>query len=190
MERSSLRLLGIAGSLRSRSFNRALLASAVELAPAEAAIEIFDLSKVPLYNGDLDNDDARPASVTELKSAISSADALLLVSPEYNYGVPGVLKNALDWASRPGFRSPMSGCPTAIMGVSPGASGTMRGQEQIKQNLLGMGSQVFPHPGVAVSRAKERFDDELNLVDSSTRDFVAKYLGSFAEWVRRVKPVN
>lgn len=183
-----LKVLGMAGSLRSGSFNRALLAAAVELAPEGMALEVFDLADIPLYNGDLDTDDARPDPVRALKSGIAAADAVLVVSPEYNYGVPGVMKNALDWASRPGFRSPMAGRPTGIMGASGGASGTMRGQEQMKLSLLGMGAQVFPHPGVAVARAAERFDDDLVLTDEKTREFVAKYLGGFAEWVRRVAP--
>jgi chromate reductase len=177
----------MAGSLRSGSFNRALLAAAVELAPEGMELEVFDLADIPLYNGDLDTDEVRPPPVTALKSAISASDAVLLVSPEYNYGVSGVMKNALDWASRPSFKSPMAQRPTGIMGAAPGASGTMRGQEQVKLALLGMAAQVFPHPGVAVSRAGDRFDDDLKLTDEKTREFVSKYLEEFAAWVRRVR---
>ncbi|QXD16424.1 NAD(P)H-dependent oxidoreductase [Rhodocaloribacter litoris] len=187
MAASSLHILGLAGSLRARSYNRALLRAARELAPDGVEIETFDLAPIPLYNADLDTDERRPEAVTRLKEAITAADAVLLVSPEYNYGVPGVMKNALDWASRPGFRSPMAYKPTGIMGASAGASGTMRGQEQLKLNLLGMIAHVFPHPGVAVTRAADKFDDELNLVDEATRKFVRQYLEAFAGWVRRVQ---
>lgn len=186
MPESALRLVGIAGSLRSGSFNRALLEAARELTPDEVDIVPFDLASIPLYNGDLDDDEHRPEPVVRLKEAIFRADGVLLVSPEYNYGVPGVLKNALDWASRPGFRSPMAGKPVGMMGASMGASGTMRGQEQLKLTLLGMGSQVFPHPGVAVSKAQERFDARGKLTDSGTRDFVGDYLEALAAWVRKV----
>lgn len=186
MPESTLRLVGIAGSLRTGSLNRALLEAARGLTPDGVEIAPFDLSTIPLYNGDLDDDEHRPESVVRLKEAIFRADGVLLVSPEYNYGVPGVLKNALDWASRPGFRSPMAGKPVGMMGASMGASGTMRGQEQLKLNLLGMGSQVFPHPGVAVSRAQERFDSGGDLTDSGTRDFVGDYLEALAKWIRKV----
>lgn len=182
----TIRLLGIAGSLRSGSLNRALLRAAQALAPDGIEIDRFNIAPIPLYNGDLDIDDRRPEPVEQLKAAIEAADGVLLVSPEYNYGVPGVMKNALDWASRPGFRSPMAHKPTGIMGASPGGSGTMRGQEQLKLNLLGMAAHVFPHRGVAVTRAKDKFDDDLRLADESTRDFVRQYLIDFAGWIRRV----
>jgi chromate reductase len=182
-----LTIAGLAGSLRERSFNRALLRAARELAPAGVQVEIFDLASIPLYNADLDTDEARPEPVRRLKAAIDAAGAVLLVSPEYNYGVPGVLKNAIDWASRPSFRSPMAYKPTGIMGASKGASGTMRGQEQLKLNLLGMAAQVYPHPGVAVRQAAGKFDDALHLTDEATREFVQQYLARFADWARRVR---
>ncbi len=180
-----LRLLGLAGSLRARSYNRALLEAARDLVPEDVRLDLFDLAPIPLYNADLDNDTDRPEPVNRLKAAIREADGVLIASPEYNYGVPGVLKNALDWASRPGFRSPMARKPTGLMGASPGASGTMRGQEQLKLNLLGMIALVFPHPGVAVTRAADKFDDDLRLTDEATRDFLRTYLADFTAWVRR-----
>lgn len=186
MPESTLRLVGIAGSLRTGSLNRALLEAALGLVPDGVEIVPFDIAPVPLYNGDLDEDERRPDPVVRLKEAIFRADGVLLVTPEYNYGVPGVLKNTLDWASRPGFRSPMAGKPVGMMGASKGASGTMRGQEQLKLTLLGMGSQVFPHPGVAVSKAQERFDAKGELADSGTRDFVADYLEALSTWIRKV----
>lgn len=186
MSESNLRLVGIAGSLRTGSLNRALLEAARGLTPQGVEIVPFDLSPIPMYNEDLDNDERRPEPVVRLKEAIFRADGVLLVSPEYNYGVPGVLKNTLDWASRPGFRSPMAGKPVGMMGASKGASGTMRGQEQLKLTLLGMGAQVFPHPGVAVSRAQERFNPGGELTDGDTRDFVGDYLEALSKWIRKV----
>ncbi|MDZ4701116.1 MAG: NAD(P)H-dependent oxidoreductase [Rhodothermales bacterium] len=186
MTSSPLHILGFAGSLRARSFNRALLNAAAELAPESLKITVFDLSDIPLYNGDLDTDERRPESVRRFKTAITDANGVLIATPEYNYGVPGVLKNALDWASRPGFKSPMVYKPAAIMGASQGASGTMRGQENLKTNLLAMLASVFPHPGVAVSQAASKFDDALRLKDSTTRDFIHEFLSGFGGWVRRM----
>ena len=187
MPDSPLRVVGMAGSLRRRSFNRALLRAAQELAPETLQIDVFDLAPIPLYNADLDTDADRPEPVARLKAAIDEADAVLIATPEYNYGVPGVLKNALDWASRPGFRSPMAGKPVGFMGASPGASGTMRGQERLKLVLLGMIAQVFPHPGVAVRDARQKFDDDLRLTDEDTRAFLRKHLAAFEAWIRRVR---
>ena len=183
-----LSILTIPGSLREKSFNRRLARAARELAPREAVLDIFELHEIPLYNQDLDDDERRPAPVRELKARITPSDAVLLVSPEYNHGVPGVLKNAVDWASRPGFASPMAGKPCGIMGASGGLSGTMRGQQHLKLVLMGMGALVFPHAGVAVPRAGEKFDEGGALTHEPTRDFVAAYLRDFAAWVRRVRP--
>jgi chromate reductase, NAD(P)H dehydrogenase (quinone) len=182
----ALEITGIAGSLRRGSYNRALLRACVELAPGGVTIEAVDLRSVPLFNADHDTDEERPEPVRRLKEAVTSAEGVLLVSPEYNYGVPGVLKNALDWASRPGFRSPFYHKPVGIMGASRGRSGTMRGQEQLKLNLLGMAALVFPHPGVAVTGAGSKFDDEGRLTDEDTRDFLAAYLADFTTWLDRV----
>lgn len=179
---TNVKLVGFSGSLRSASLNTRLLHSLPELLPDAASLEILSIAEVPLYNGDLDEDGSRPAAVEAFKSAIAEADGLIIVSPEYNYGVPGVTKNAIDWASRPGFRSPMAHKPVGIMGASPGGSGTMRMQEQLKQQLMGMVANPFPHPGVAVKEAKSKFDDE-RLTDESTRDFVADYLRQFVAWV-------
>lgn len=179
-------ILAIPGSLRERSFNRALARALPDLAPDGTRVEVYPLYDIPLYNADLDTDDARPGPVIELKERIARADAVIFVTPEYNHGVPGVLKNAIDWASRPAFGSPMHQKPCGMMGVARGLSGAMRGQQALKLVLLGMASQVFPHPGVAVSRAKEKFDDAPTLTHEDTRDFVASYLSDFVDWVRRV----
>ena len=177
-------MLGIAGSLRTRSLNRALLRAAVALVPDDLRIDTFDLADIPPYNADIDTEEARPAAVAALKAAIAEANGVLLVTPEYNFGVSGVLKNALDWASRPAFRSPMAHKPTGIMGVSRSSKGTARAQEQLKLVLLGMITPVFPHAGVTVGRAGEKFDDALRLTDEGTRDAVQHYLTAFRDWIR------
>lgn len=187
---TTIHLLGIAGSLRTGSYNRRLLANAQELLPEEATMETFDLAPIPLYDADLDNDEDRPGPVRELKAKIDEADGVLIVTPEYNYGIPGVLKNAIDWASRPGMRSVMARKPVGIMGASPGGSGTMRAQQVLKVALLGMIAQVFPHAEVAVAKCKEKFGDDGSLSDEATREFVESYLEDFVWWVRQVAPVR
>lgn len=179
-----LDIVGIAGSLREESYNAALLRAARSAAPAALGIDIADIERIPLYNQDLDEDDLRPQPVEDLKSRIGRADGVLIASPEYNYGVPGVLKNAIDWVSRPGFASPFADKPVGIIGASAGKGGTMRAQEHLKLHLLGMGAEVYPHPGVAVSQAGQRFDDELQLEDDDTESFLTDYLDGFASWLR------
>lgn len=184
-----VRVMGIVGSLRGRSINRWLMEAARELAPEWLEIEIFDLADVPLYNGDLDNDEARPESVRRLKDAIGSASAILIATPEYNHSVPGVLQNAIDWASRPGGKSPLANKPVAIMGASPGAIGTARAQQTLKLVLYSTLAQVFPHPGVLVGGSNAKFDEQGQLTDEATRDFVAKFVRDFGYWTLRVGDV-
>lgn len=179
---SQIKLVGFSGSLREGSLNTSLLNSLSELMPDGATFEPLSIAEIPLYNADLDVDGTRPEAVEAFKSAIDAADGLVVVSPEYNYGVPGVVKNALDWASRPGFASPLKRKPVGLMGVGPGASGTMRMQEKLKSDLVAMLCQLFPHPGVAVRQARPKFD-ESGLVDESTREFIADYLAGLVEWV-------
>jgi chromate reductase, NAD(P)H dehydrogenase (quinone) len=124
--------------------------------------------------------------VVRLKAAVAAADALLLVTPEYNHSVPGVLQNAIDWASRPGMKSPLAGKAAGIMGASTGAIGTARAQQQLKLVLLGTLSLVMPHAGVLVGQAKEKFDASGTLTHEPTRQFVAAYMKEFETWVRRV----
>src|SRR4051812_25627965 len=125
-----MKVLGIAGSLRRESYNRGLLEAARRAAPASMTIDIFDLAGIPLYNADEDTDERRPAEVIRLKQAIAEASALLFVTPEYNHSVPGVLQNAIDWASRPGNNSVLKGKPAGMMSASPGAIGGARAQQQ------------------------------------------------------------
>lgn len=180
-------VLGFAGSLRQFSFNRALLNAAVELAPDGMRIETFDLSPLPLYNQDLDADGMRPDSVEEFKRKIREAEALLIATPEYNYGVSGVLKNAIDWASRPAQGSPLDRKPVALMGASGGDSGTARAQLALRQAFVFTNTFCLNKPEVLVRRARERFDDELRLTDDPTRKFVRQLLEALVDWARRVR---
>jgi len=171
----ALRVLGFAGSLRNGSLNKALLRAAQELAPSGMTIELFDLSPLPLYNYDIEQQgDPRP--VAEFKDAIRLAEALLIATPEYQHGVPGVLKNALDWASRPPGRSVMQGKPAAIMGASPGFTGTARAQTQLREALTYSKTYTVLQPEVLVGRANEKFDEAGRLIDEPTRAFMRKLL--------------
>jgi chromate reductase len=179
-------VLGIAGSLRRGAYNRYLLDAAREVAPEWMAIEIFDLHDIPLYNADLDNDQDRPAAVTRLKERIAAADALLIATPEFNHSVPGVLQNAIDWASRPGGRSPMAGKPAAIMGASPGAIGTARAQQQLKLVLFATLAVVMPHAGVVVGQAADKFDTSGHLIHQPTREFLRSFVRDLGYWALRI----
>ncbi len=184
-----VRLLAIAGSLRSNSVNRALLEAAEELVPPGVTVALFDISEIPLYNQDLDTDERRPESVGRLKSAIADADGLLIATPEYNYSFPGVLKNVIDWASRPAMRSPLKSKPVAIVGASPSAMGTSRAQEQLKLVLLSTMSDLFPHPGFLLSAAHKKFSDG-KLIDEAASTFLADYLTKLSSWIRERRIVR
>lgn len=184
-----LRILGFAGSLRRGSYNRALLRTAAELAPDGMAIEIFDLAEVPLYNGDVEAE-GDPEGVARLKRAIGDADGVLMVTPEYNHGVPGVMKNAIDWASRPPRNAPLGGKPVGIIGASPGITGSARGQSQLRQAFEFTNSFCMPQPELLVFKAHEKFDADGNLTDPVTADFLGRYLTAFAAWVRRFVPAR
>src|SRR3954453_15569531 len=181
-----MNVLGIAGSIRRESYNRALLDTARQVAPHGMSIDVFDLAGIPLYNADLDTDAVRPDEVVRLKAAIAAADALLVVTPEYNYSVPGVLQNAIDWASRPGMQSVLAGKSAGIMGASTAAIGTSRAQQQLKLVLMGTLSLVMPHAGVLVGQAKDKFDAAGALTHEPTRQFVAAYMQELEGWTRRV----
>ena len=172
-----MRLLGIAGSLRERSYNRALLRAAAELAPPGVVLEEHDLRGMPFYDGDLEAA-GDPEPVTELKNAIRRADGLVVATPEYNRGIPGGLKNAIDWASRPALASPLAGKPVAIMGASTGHSGTARAQQQLRDALGFTRAVVLEEPEVLVPEAYLHFDGRGELVDEATRERIAELLDS------------
>lgn len=182
----NLHILGIAGSLRAGSLNRALLHAAAERAPEGMTIEVFDLAQVPLYNGDVEAE-GDPPGVAAFKQAIAAADGVLMATPEYNHGVPGVMKNAVDWASRPPRGAPLGGKPVGIIGASPGQTGTARGQSQLRQAFEFTNSYCMPQPELLVFKAHEKFDGEGRLTDAATAEYLGKYLAAFAEWVRRFR---
>lgn len=178
----TISILGFAGSLRRDSYNRALLNAARELAPQHLRIAIFDLGGIPLYNGDVEAQ-GDPGPVADFKDAIRAADGVLMVTPEYNHGVPGVMKNAIDWASRPPGHAALARKPVALLGASPGITGTARGQSQLRQAFEFTESYCMPQPEMLVFRAHEKFDAEGNLTDEPTRQHLAKFLAAFGEWV-------
>ena len=181
----AVRILGIVGSLRQGSFNRAALRTAQELAPAGMTIDVFDIAPVPLYNEDV-RQQGFPPAVEELRTKIKQADGLLIVTPEYNYSVPGVLKNAIDWASRPP-EQPFDGKPIGIMGASGGALGTGRAQYHLRQCFVFLNGLVMNRPEVMISAAQNRFDASGKLTDQPTRDFIGAHLAAFKAWVLKVK---
>ena len=182
----TLRILGIAGSLRAGSFNRSLLRAAVERAPEDMTIEVFDLAAVPLYNGDVEAA-GDPPGVAAFKQAIAATDGVLMATPEYNHGVPGVMKNAVDWASRPPRQAPLESKPVGLIGASPGITGTARGQSQLRQAFEFTNSYCMPQPELLMFKAHEKFDAEGKLIDEQTAEFLEKYLVAFGDWVRRFR---
>jgi chromate reductase len=183
----TVRVLGISGSLRRASWNTIALRAAQSLAPEGMTIEIASIREIPFYDGDVEASTGIPAEAAAFREKIRAADALLIASPEYNASIPGVLKNALDWASRPPHQ-PLDGKPIAIFGVSPGATGTIRGQQHLRQTLANVNGLVLVQPVVAIGNAAQRFDAEGNLTDDATRNFVATMLVNLADWTRRLKP--
>lgn len=174
-------LLGISGSQRKASLNRALLAATGELLPAGATLTIWDSLDLPIFNSDL----GEPPAVTELKAAIARSDGVVFGVPEYNYSIPGGLKNALDWISRPPASSPLRGKPTALVGAASGMSGTIRAQAHMRQILLFSDAPCMGQPEVLIPRAHERFDASGQLVDASTRELLAKFGAAFVAFVQR-----
>lgn len=186
-EDRELVVLGFAGSLRRGSLNRALLRAAQEEAPAGMRIEIFEIDGIPLYNQDVEAE-GDPEPVARFKQAIREADGLLIATPEYNHGVPGVTKNAIDWASRPPRQAPLDGKPVAILGASPGITGTARGQSQLRQAFEFTNSYCMPQPEILVYQAHQKFDAEGRLTDAKTREYLGRFLVSFGQWIRRLAP--
>jgi chromate reductase len=181
----SMRVAGIAGSLREGSLNKGLLRAATELAPAGMEIKIYTrLGDIPPYNDDVFQK-GDPEPVADLKAFISSADAMLISTPEYNYGVPGVLKNAIDWASRPAGKSALNRKPAAIMGCSPGLGGTIRAQHALRQTFVFTETHVMSQPEIKIPSAAPLFDASSNLTDENTRQYVRKFLAAFAKWIER-----
>lgn len=183
---ASLTFLGIAGSLRRASFNRGLIRAAVDIAPSGTRVAAYDLADLPMFNADVEAAGDPPA-VARFKHHIDSADALLVATPEYNHCVPGVLKNAIDWASRPARQSVLTDKPVAVMGASTGRGGTARAQAHLRDGLAYTNGLVLPLPEVLVDLAGRKFDDEGNLTDEETRQQVRDLLVALAAWTRRLR---
>ncbi len=179
-----VRILGIPGSLRKASFNHAALRAAQELAPRDTTFEIFGLEGIPPFNQD--DEQTLPPRVVALKAKIREADAILIATPEYNYSVPGVLKNAIDWASRPYGDNAWDDKPVAIMGASVGATGTARAQYHLRQTFVYLHMHALTRPEVMISNAAERFDAQLRLIHEETRKHIARLVGELVAWARRL----
>ena len=181
-----IKILGIAGSLRKASYNRGALRAAQQLCPAEAKIEVFELDGIPGFNQDEER--KPPQKVVELKQKIRAADAILLVTPEYNYGLPGVLKNAIDWASRPYGDNAWDAKPVAIMSAAMSMGGGVRAQYQLRQAFVFLNMDAVVQPEVAIGNATERFDGEGNLKDETSKKLIAQLLQNLVKKVRLLKP--
>ncbi len=179
-----VRILGIAGSLRRGSYNRAALRAAVQLAPQDAVLETFELDGIPGFNED--EEQTPPVKVAELKQRVRNADAILIVTPEYNYSVPGVLKNAIDWASRPYGDNAWNGKPVAIMGASIGRFGTARAQYHLRQSLVFLNMFPINQPEVMIGNASQRFDAQGQLTDEATKDHIGRLLRNLVDWTGRL----
>lgn len=181
----SITILGIAGSLRRQSYNRAALRAAQQLTPDGARLDIFELDGVPVFNQD--QEQQPPDSVVQLKARIRAADAILFVTPEYNYSIPGVLKNAIDWASRPYGDNAWNGKPVAVMGASIGLFGTARAQYHLRQVFVFLDMHPVNQPEVMIGQAGQRFDDAGNLTDDKSRDLIRQLLQNLVDWTRRLR---
>jgi chromate reductase len=181
----TVRILGIAGSLRRGSFNAAALRAARDLAPDGMTIEIFDLAPIPMYNDDV-RLEGYPPPVADFRARIKAADGLLIATPEYNYSTSGVLKNAIDWASRPP-EHPFEGKPIGLMGASAGALGTARAQYHLRQMFVFLNGFVMNRPEVMIPSAQSKFDAEGELTDQQTRDFMSAHLVALKAWVLRMR---
>ena len=178
-------ILGIAGSLRKGSYNRSALRAAQQLAPEGAQVEIFDLSDIPAFSQD--DEQNPPAKVTELKERVRAADAILFVTPEYNYSIPGVLKNAIDWASRPYGDSAWEDKPVALMGASVGILGTARAQYHLRQVFVFLNMHAVNRPEVMIGNAAQRFDEQGNLTDETTKKLIGQLLQNLMAWTRQLR---
>ncbi len=180
-----VKILGFAGSLRKGSYNRSLLRAAQELVPRDATLEVFDLGGIPIFNQDLEDQPAE--TVKEFKAKIRAADAILIVTPEYNYSIPGVLKNAIDCASRPYGDNAFEHKPVAIMGASIGMAGTARAHYHLRQSFVFLSCFALNQPEVMVPFAQDKIDKDGNVADVNTREKIKELLENLVAWTRRLK---
>lgn len=183
MNDGNFRIVSLAGSLRRASIHRGLIRAAYELAPEDVWIESFDrLGELPFFNQDVEAE-GDPAPVRDLKEEIRAADAVLIATPEYDYAIPRVLTNALDWTLR--SPSPLRHKPVGIVGASPGGAGTARGQMVLRQILLHAPAYVMPEPQMLIPRSRQRFDESGDLIDEETRQRLRRFLVALVEWTER-----
>ena len=180
--RKPVHILGISGSLRKESYNTRLLHVAEELLPEGMSLDIFDLSPIPLFNQDLESQ--IPEIVADFKTRIAAADGLLIATPEYNYSIPGVLKNALDWASRPPRNGPLNDKPLAIIGAG-GRFGTTLAQQHLRQIVSHLNMHTLNSPEVFVQRPWEKFEERV-LTDERTRSHLSQMLDAYYDWILRL----
>ena len=180
-----MHILGISGSLRKDSYNTAALRACGEHLPPGVTMSVFDLSAIPLYNEDV-RAQGFPPAVQELRDQIKAADALVIATPEYNYSIPGVLKNAIDWASRPP-EQPFDGKPIALMGATPGGLGTSRAQYHLRQVFVYLNGLLLNRPEVFISGAPSKFDASGKLIDAATAENLGKMLVALTDAARRAK---
>ena len=186
MEKSStLTILGISGSGRKRSFNSALLEAAKPLLPPNTTLEVFDVSKLPLYNQDLEHE--MPEVVMELKKKIRGADAILIATPEHNYSVTGVLKNAIEWGNRPPRDASWSGKPAAVISASTSLRGGVRAQLHLRQIMIDLNMYPINRPLQLVANAKDKFNEDLKLTDQESLQTLRDVLSSLVEWTRKLQ---
>ena len=178
-----VKILGIAGSLRKASYNRGALRAAQQLCPPGATIEVFELDGIPAFNQDEERNP--PQKVIDLKNRIRAAHAILFVTPEYNYGLPGVLKNAIDWASRPYGDNAWNGKPAAIMSAAMSMGGGVRAQYQLRQSFVFLNIDAVIQPEVAIGNATERFDEQGNLKDETSKKLIGQLLTNLCELAKR-----
>jgi len=182
---ADLRFLGISGSLRKGSFNTSALRAAAGLMPAGASLEIFDISAIPLYNEDV-KVQGFPEPVQKLRQKIAQADGLVFATPEYNYSISGVLKNAIDWASRPP-EHPFNDKPVAIMSAAPGLFGGTRAQHNLRQMGIFLNMRFVNKPEVSIAGSASKFDADGNLTDETTKGLIKDLMAELATWTRRLK---
>ncbi len=180
-----IKVLAFAGSLRTGSYNKALIRTAVELAPENISLEVFDLEGIPPFNQEFEGNP--PQKVAEFKEKIRNADALLIATPEYNYSIPGVLKNAIDWASRPKADMPLEGKPVAIMSASTGRFGGARAQYQLRQSFIFLNMHPVNRPEVMLSDAAHNVDANGRVTNEQTCQLIRQLLQSLASWTNRLR---
>jgi len=180
----NLKILGISGSLRKGSYNSGALRAAVELCPDGAEIEVFDIAPIPPFNQDEDQDP--PAIIREFKEKILAADAIVFATPEYNYSIPGVLKNAIDWASRPYGQSAWEGKPAAIMGASIGGIATARAQYDLRKMMVFLNMFPINRPEVMIGNCSDRYDEQGKLIDEPTRAIIKEMLEKLIAWTKKI----